>query len=347
MPDPTQEGHVNHAISRRTALKSAAGAAATAGLAKMLGGPAPAAAAESTPVISTERTKIVILGSQGGQNLTQVTGTALRCGTSVLIDVDGFVTVLDCGCGSAHRIAEAGYDLNRVNKVLITHCHADHIIDLGSIATLSWSSGRNGGEPDRRLKIYGPTGVDAYMRHFRKGLAMSIADQEGPLGQVPTFDKYARWHEFKPPRKAKKVYSDGHIDIRTIRVKHGSVPAVGYRIRTPDVDMVFSGDRGAVGDTFPQFAKGAEVLFHEIIDEDLVVRTLTAQGAAPTFIEHLINDHCNPATVGQVATEAGVGTLVLNHLIPGNPALTDDYWRALVAPHYSGRIIVAKDLMVV
>ncbi len=48
---------MNHAISRRTALKSAAGAAATAGLAKMLGRPAPAAAAESTPVISTERAR--------------------------------------------------------------------------------------------------------------------------------------------------------------------------------------------------------------------------------------------------------------------------------------------------
>lgn len=333
-------------ISRRTALKGAAGGAAALGLAKL--GAAPAAkAADPTPVISTGRTKIVVLGSQGGQNLTQITGTAVRCGTSVLIEVDGFVTVLDCGCGSAHQIAAAGYDLNRVSKVLITHCHADHIIDLGSIAALSWSSGRNGGEPDRRLKIYGPTGVDAYMRNFRKSIATSIADQEGPLGQVPTFDKYARWHEFKPPRKAKEVYSDGHIDIRAIRVNHGSVPAVGYRIRTPVVDMVFSGDRGAVGDTFTDFAKGADVLFHEIIDEDLVVRTLTAQGAAPTFIEHLVNDHCNPEAVGRVATEAGVGTLVLYHLIPGNPGLTDDYWRGLIAPHYSGNVIVAKDLLVV
>lgn len=337
---------MDRAISRRDALKGAAGGAAALGMARMLG-PESAAAADPAPVISTGRTKIVVLGSQGGQNLTQITGTAVRCGTSVLIEVDGFVTVLDCGSGSAHQIAAAGYDLNRVSKVLITHCHADHIIDLGSIAALSWSSGRNGGEPDRRLKIYGPTGLDAYMRNFKKSIALSIADQEGPLGQVPTFDKYARWHEMRPPRKATEVYSDGHIDIRAIRVNHGSMPAVGYRVRTPDVDMVFSGDRGAVGDSFTQFASGAGVLFHEIIDEDLVVRTLTAQGAAPTFIEHLVNDHCNPESVGRVATEAGVGTLVLYHLIPGNPGLTDDYWRSLVSPHYAGNIIVAEDLQVV
>ena len=53
------------------------------------------------------------------------------------------------------------------------------------------------------------------------------------------------------------------------------------------------------------------------------------------------------ADVGRVATEAAVETLVLYHLIPGNPGITDDAWTAMVRPQFAGRIIVAKDLLVV
>jgi ribonuclease BN (tRNA processing enzyme) len=37
---------------------------------------------------------------------------------------------------------------------------------------------------------------------------------------------------------------------------------------------------------------------------------------------------------------------VLYHLIPANPAITDDAWRAMVQPHFGGRIVVARDLQV-
>jgi ribonuclease BN (tRNA processing enzyme) len=331
--------------TRRGALAGAAGATAAAGLGRLL--TAEPARAEAAPLISRGRTKIVVLGSQGGQQITQQTGANVRCGTSVLIDVDGVLTVLDCGCGSAHRLAEAGYDMNAVRHVVITHHHADHVTDLASIALLAWSSGRNGGDPSRRLDVHGPTGTLDYAAGVRRAYRISIADQQGPLAQRPTFDRFARWHQLAPPPKVTKVFADARIDVRAIRVNHGSVPAVGYRIRTPDVDVVFSGDRGPTGDRFGTLARGADVLFHEIIYRDVVVSTLQQQQTPRSFIEHLVGDHCDPRAVGRVATAAGVGTLVLYHLIPGTPLVTDDMWRDLVAPHYAGRIVVARDLMVV
>jgi ribonuclease BN (tRNA processing enzyme) len=271
----------------------------------------------------------------------------VRCGTSVLIDVDGVLTVLDCGCGSAHRVTEAGYDLNAVRNVVITHHHEDHVADLGSMAALSWSSGRNGAAPHRRLDVYGPTGTRDFEVGFKRSIRLSIADQEGALGQRPPFAQYARWHEMAPPPRAAHVFSDDRLEVRAIRVQHGSMPTVGYRIRTPDVDLAFSGDRGAHGDRFRSFARGAEVLFHEIIDKTTVLNVLASEHVAPRFIDHLVNDHCDPETVGRVATFAGVQTLVLYHLIPGALGITDDAWRAKVAPFYAGRILVAKDLLVV
>ena len=69
--------------------------------------------------------------------------------------------------------------------------------------------------------------------------------------------------------------------------------------------------------------------------------------AVRTFLNHLIDDHSDAKTVGRVARAADVGTLVLYHLIPGNPGLTDQAWTDLVSPYYDGRIVVAKDLLIV
>jgi ribonuclease BN (tRNA processing enzyme) len=308
---------------------------------------APVPATPPVPVVSKGSTKIVVLGSLGGQQMTQIIGAAVRCGTSVLIDVGGDVTILDCGCGSVHRVVEAGYDLSAVRRVLITHCHFDHVADLGSMASFAWTSGRNIGQRNTRLDVYGPTGIGDYHQGFVRGVRRSIADQEGPLAQTPTFAKFAQWHEFAPPRRSKNVFDTDNVEVHAIRVKHGGIPAVGYRIKTPDLDIAFSGDRGPHGDDFPAFAKGADVLFHEIVNLAIVLPALQAQHTAKSFIEHMVSDHCDPETVGRVATSAGVGTLVLYHLTPGNPILTDEAWTATVAPFYSGRVVVAKDLLVV
>jgi ribonuclease BN (tRNA processing enzyme) len=334
-------------MTRRGALLSAA--TTTAGLtAAQLPGVARAAAAPApVPVVSRGATKVVVLGSLGGQQLTQEVGAPLRCGTSVLIDVGGEVTVLDCGCGSVHRVVEAGYDLSRVRRVLVTHCHFDHVAELGSLAAFAWTSGRNGADANRRIDVYGPTGIGDFAKHFAPSVRRSIADQEGPLGQTPAFARFAHWHEFAPPRRALPVFGADRVEVRAIRVHHGSIPAVGYRVRTPDVDIAFSGDRGASGDGFPAFAKGADVLFHEVIQKEVALAHFKGQKVSKTFIQHLVYDHCDGPTVGRVATEAGVGTLVLYHLTPGTPLLSDDAWRAYVAPTYDGRIVVSKDLMVV
>jgi ribonuclease BN (tRNA processing enzyme) len=107
-------------------------------------------------VVSRGRTKIIVLGSHGGQQATLLSGAHARAGTSVLIDVDGVVTVVDCGIGPLHRLLEAGYDAHRVRNILISHQHQDHNADLGTFAGFAWASGRGAANASRRLDIYGP-----------------------------------------------------------------------------------------------------------------------------------------------------------------------------------------------
>jgi ribonuclease BN (tRNA processing enzyme) len=46
-----------------------------------------------------------------------------------------------------------------------------------------------------------------------------------------------------------------------------------------------------------------------------------------------------------VAAAAGVGTLVLSHLVPGDADISDDTWAEGARRHFKGRIIVGADLM--
>ena len=47
-----------------------------------------------------------------------------------------------------------------------------------------------------------------------------------------------------------------------------------------------------------------------------------------------------------MATEAGVKTLALTHLLPSDDALvSEDVWRREAARRYAGKIIIGQDLM--
>jgi ribonuclease BN (tRNA processing enzyme) len=59
-----------------------------------------------------------------------------------------------------------------------------------------------------------------------------------------------------------------------------------------------------------------------------------------------MDSHTTTEDVGKIAAAAGVKTLVLSHFVPGDdPEVSDDDWTRDVKKSYSGRIIVAKDLM--
>ena len=252
---------------------------------------------------------------------------------------------MDAGVGALLRLNEAGFDANVVRHIFITHHHQDHNADLGNMIGFSWTAGRFG-SPDRRLDVWGPPGTKAYIRGYKISTARSIADQQGPLKQKPRLDDYLRGHEL-PMRgdirtAGVRVMSDERVTVSAIAVNHGSMPSVAYRLETPDLKIVFSGDRGDRGDELPRLAKGADVLFHEISDLALVKAVYEAQGAPPSFIDHQLHDHASGELVGRTATDAGVPKLVLYHLVPGTPAISDERWRAMVSPYYAGEIVVGR-----
>lgn len=133
------------------------------------------------------------------------------------------------------------------------------------------------------------------------------------------------------------------VRVTAVLVQHAPVfPAFGFRFDTPHGSVAFSGDTGPC-DNVVRLAKGADVLVHEVIEIDRLpgLRRLPNYEAVRN---HLARSHSAPEQVGTIAARAGVGTLVLSHLVPGDADLAEDEWEARVRATFDGEVVCGVDL---
>ena len=125
--------------------------------------------------------------------------------------------------------------------------------------------------------------------------------------------------------------TDREITVTATGVPHGIVPAIAYRVRVGDTDIVFASDQNGNDDRFVDFAKDADVLVMHLV--------------APEGIEGSFRAlHAPPGRIGEIAHATNAGKLVLSHLTRWSlPELDANV--AIVREHYEGEIEVAEDLM--
>ena len=89
--------------------------------------------------------------------------TKERNHTSILISFKGNNILVDCGEGTQRQLKIAGISIAKINKILITHWHGDHVLGLpGLIQTLATS------EEEKVLEIYGPKGTKERFKYMFK-----------------------------------------------------------------------------------------------------------------------------------------------------------------------------------
>jgi ribonuclease BN (tRNA processing enzyme) len=121
--------------------------------------------------------------------------------------------------------------------------------------------------------------------------------------------------------------------------------AFAYRFDAEDRSIVISGDT-AMSDDVIALAKGADVLVHEALYPEAVDRLAARVPTAATLKAHLAASHTTAEDCGRIAATAGVKTLVLSHFVPADdPLVSEEMWRAAAARHFTGRIVVGRDLM--
>jgi ribonuclease BN (tRNA processing enzyme) len=270
-----------------------------------------------------------LLGTKGGP-----TPSAYRAPACVLVVVRGQPYLIDCPNGVAGQLVRAGVELTDLSQVFITHNHSDHVIDAGTLGVLAWGAGL-----DHPLTFHGPPPL---RKIINSSIAASRFDievrrrEEGRRPIVPLL----REHEYSA---GGQVFADDRVRVTCALVNHYTVkPAFAYRFDTPDRSIVISGDT-TYSENLVSLARGADLLIHEAMYLPAIGEL--AGENAPRLREHLLRSHSTTEQVGLVAARAGVKKLVLSHLVPAFPTITDEMWLTGVRKNFRGEAVVGRDLM--
>ncbi|MBD0837494.1 MBL fold metallo-hydrolase [Streptomyces sp. TRM68416] len=353
--------------TRRTLLRSAAAASALTTAAALPSGPASASAAPG----STRGTELILLGTSGGP--VPMHG---RAGIASALVVDGRAYLVDCGPGTFGRYAQAWLTAAQLTAVFVTHLHSDHLSDLYALLWLRFG----GFQPlENPVHVYGPGSAGTLPAVWPKGRSVRTVCPSEPAPGIedlidghiaataydinvrmrsegwPDIRTLVRAHDVRfplpkgagprklmaPPMEPFEVMRDDRVRVTAVLVEHPPVfPSFAFRFDTADGSVVFSGDTAPCGNV-ARLARGADILVHEVMDRD----TLALGGLRPAQLRHMEISHTDATQVGALAERAGVGTLVLSHLVPGaTNVVPDSTWHAKASKGYSGRVIVGNDL---
>jgi len=258
----------------------------------------------------------------------------------------------DAGDGVARRLVKARIDVRDVGTIFITHLHDDHTAGLGTLMSSAWDQNRT-----RPIHVYGPPATERLVKgavdYFSVSAEIRIADGgvSVPIAQI------FHGHDVG----AGVIYQDANIKVTAAENTHyqfhtgdniGKHKSYAYRFETPDRVVVFTGDTGA-SDAVTNLAKDADLMVTQTSSFkdrlDMMVANGRWQTMTPTERERLLAQAKRNITleeIGTMATRANVRTVVLSHLSARADG-SDDYspWVAVVKEHFSGQVLVAKDLM--
>ena len=81
-----------------------------------------------------------------------------RRGPATLVSHGDERLLVDAGSGVTVQLALAGVRIVDLHRILVTHLHSDHVIDLGHILLSRWILGQNA-----PLEVLGPAGLRAHV----------------------------------------------------------------------------------------------------------------------------------------------------------------------------------------
>jgi ribonuclease BN (tRNA processing enzyme) len=278
------------------------------------------------------KTRLILLGTAGGP-----TPKKSRAAPSQAIIAGNDVYVVDCGNGVARQLVLAGVPLRSLRHIFITHHHSDHNADYGTLLLLAWSAGLRS-----RVDTWGPPPLERITRLFFEMSEVDLRVREADEGKPP-LPPLVHPHEVGD---GGPVMEDENVRVRCATVNHPLVDlALAYRFDTTDRSIVISGDTTR-SQKLIALAHGADVLVHEALYAPAVDAIAGSGPDASALKKHILGSHTDLEEVGRIAEEAGVKTLVLSHLVPGeSPPVADEVWLSGARKYFRGKVILARDLL--
>lgn len=225
----------------------------------------------------------------------------------VVVEAAGETLVFDLGSGAARGMLRAGLDPFAVDRVFFTHFHPDHTSD---VVPLLFSIKYGAQEArSRPLHVMGPEPFERFWS------AVTDAWGEWMIGEYPL-----------------EVSSLPHTSPSPLGLPGGRLSWAPARHRPESIAYRLDGETGA-------FVYTGDTEYSESVVE-------LARGAHTMLVECSFPDdspvpgHLTPDGVARMASEAGVGRVVLTHLYPAAEALD---LREEVGRKYGGAVVVARD----
>ncbi|HET6446310.1 MAG TPA: MBL fold metallo-hydrolase [candidate division Zixibacteria bacterium] len=168
--------------------------------------------------------------------------TRAQAAASILVEVgnpERDLFILDLGAGSLAIFASLNLPVNKLDKVFLTHLHADHTADLITLFGSYRKAGRAG-----PVYVWGPSGSEPKFgtKQIVEHIAVACAwDSKSTRGvhSNESFQMIATEFDF---RQQQVVYDQNGVKVTAFPVIHALDGAVGYRIDFASLTFVHSGD---------------------------------------------------------------------------------------------------------
>jgi len=258
-----------------------------------------------------------------------------RSGPATAVVIGDTSYIVDFGPGVVRQASRASqrHGLRALRPAslrtgFVTHLHSDHTAGYPDLILTPWVLGRRDA-----LAVYGPPGTAAMTRSLLEAYREDIRIRvDGPEG-LSAEHGIAHGHDVEPG----VVYEDEQVTVEAFKVSHGIWEhAYGYKFTSADRTIVISGDTGSFDD-FVDIARGADVLVHEAYGRVGFDRLHpSSQHYHGTF-------HTSTTEVGELATAADVGLVVLYHQLHFGGETPEELVRE-VQSAFDGRVVYGRDL---
>lgn len=258
----------------------------------------------------------------------------LRAGPATLVQAGGLQLLFDCGRGVLQRLAAAGVPgPPGLTAQLLTHLHSDHTTDLNDVITTRWVMSM----VPSPLPLVGPPGSAALVD---RTLAMLVEDIGYRLAHHDDLDvgpEVTVTEVLDGPVELPELSAAG-VAITAAPTDHRPVaPTVGYRIEHGGGSVVLAGDTVPC-EGLDRLVQGADVYVQTVVRDD-VIREIPLQR-----LQDICDYHSTVTQAAQTAARAGVGTLVLTHMVPAPPPGGAQEWIDIASEHFDGTVLAPDDL---
>ena len=260
--------------------------------------------------------------------------------------------IFDVGGGSIRRLTRMGFPTGRTEKLYLSHLHSDHFDGLGELMVGAWV----GGSRSTPLPVAGPIGVaeitDGFNAAYRIDSTYRMAHHGPAVANPAGYGLAPEVIDLPSGPGARAVLLDeGDLQITAFLVNHSPVePAYGFRIDYKGRSAVISGDT-VYSDNLVSVAEGADILFHEALNAEMVAAMSKAAGEAGAaalskVFADILDYHASPMDAARAAEAAGVERLVIYHIVPPLPSkLLYPVFLKGTGAAYSGKIDIGEDGM--